>query len=172
MRRPAALALIAAALLAACAGTRTRETRRERRTASAPAPTARGKPAGGSASCQMPVAASPGHRVRMAATVHIEAPTRHDALALLAEELDVSLIHLAIAFAIEHPAVTSAIIGPRTMEQLESQLGADELELSDTVLDRIDEIVPPGRNVSPAGAGYDPPSLTEPALRRRRRQPA
>jgi aryl-alcohol dehydrogenase-like predicted oxidoreductase len=92
-----------------------------------------------------------------------------EALALLAEELGLSLVRLAIAFALEHPAVTSAIIGPRTMEQLESQLGADELELTPAVLDRIDEIVPPGRNVSPAGAGYDPPSLTEPSLRRRRR---
>jgi aryl-alcohol dehydrogenase-like predicted oxidoreductase len=92
-----------------------------------------------------------------------------EALAALAEHEGVSLIRLAIAFAIEHPAVTSAIIGPRTMEQLESQLGADEIQLSPTVLDRIDEIVPPGRNVSPAGAGYDPPSLTDPTQRRRRR---
>jgi aryl-alcohol dehydrogenase-like predicted oxidoreductase len=92
-----------------------------------------------------------------------------EALAVLAEQEGVSLIHLAIAFALEHPAVSSAIIGPRTIEQLESQLGAEELQLSDAVLDRIDEIVPPGRNVSHAGAGYDPPSLTDPAQRRRRR---
>ena len=92
-----------------------------------------------------------------------------EALALLAEEQGISLIHLAIAFALEHPAVTSAIIGPRTMEQLESQLGAAEVALDPAVLDRVDDIVPPGRNVAAAGAGYDPPAVTDPALRRRRR---
>ncbi len=51
---------------------------------------------------------------------------------------------MALAFVIRHPAVTAAIIGPRTMEHLESQLGAADVELSDDVLDRIDEIVPPG----------------------------
>ncbi len=65
-----------------------------------------------------------------------------EALALLAEEADVPLIHLAIAFVIRHPAVTAAIIGPRTMEQLRSQLGAERVELTDELLDRIDEIVP------------------------------
>ena len=78
-----------------------------------------------------------------------------------------SLIHLAIAFVLRHPAVTSAIIGPRTMEQLESQLGAAEVELADDVLDRIDEIVPPGTNLNPADAGYTPPSLEHASLRRR-----
>jgi aryl-alcohol dehydrogenase-like predicted oxidoreductase len=67
---------------------------------------------------------------------------------------------------IRHPAVTSAIIGPRTMEQLESQIGAAEVELDDAVLDRIDEIVPPGTTVSPADAGWQNPAL-EPAARRR-----
>jgi aryl-alcohol dehydrogenase-like predicted oxidoreductase len=90
-----------------------------------------------------------------------------DALARLAEESGMSLIHLAIAFVIRHPGVTSAIIGPRTMEQLESQLGAADVELSDAVLDRIDEIAPPGRNFNPADAGYTPPSLADAALRRR-----
>jgi aryl-alcohol dehydrogenase-like predicted oxidoreductase len=89
-----------------------------------------------------------------------------DALAELAEEAGVSLIHLALAFVIRHPAVTAAIIGPRTMEQLESQLGAAEVELSDDVLDRIDEIVPPGVNVNPADAGFDNPALQPQALRR------
>ena len=77
-----------------------------------------------------------------------------------------SLIHLAIAFVIRHPAVTAAIIGPRTMEQLESQLGAADVALDDAVLDRIDEIVPPGTNVNPADAGWQNPAL-EPAARRR-----
>ena len=89
-----------------------------------------------------------------------------DALALLAEETGISLIHLAIAFVIRHPAVTAAIIGPRTMEQLESQLGASEVKLSADVLDRIDEIVPPATNVNPADGGWQNPAL-EPAARRR-----
>jgi aryl-alcohol dehydrogenase-like predicted oxidoreductase len=89
-------------------------------------------------------------------------------LAVLAEEAGLSLIHLAIAFVLEHPAVTSAIIGPRTMEQLESQLGAAKVTLTDEVLDRIDEIVPPGTDLNPADAGYLPPSITDAARRRRR----
>ncbi|MGI8305998.1 aldo/keto reductase [Saccharopolyspora hattusasensis] len=71
-----------------------------------------------------------------------------DALAALAAEAGISLIHLALAFVLEHPAVTSAIIGPRTLEHLESQLGADEIRLSSDVLDRIDEIVPPSTTLS------------------------
>ena len=60
-----------------------------------------------------------------------------------------SLIHMALAFVIRHPAVTAAIIGPRTMEQLESQLGAADVELDDALLDRIDEIVAPGHDDQP-----------------------
>jgi aryl-alcohol dehydrogenase-like predicted oxidoreductase len=90
-----------------------------------------------------------------------------DALARLAEEAGLSLIHLAIAFVLRHPAVTAPIIGPRTMEQLESQLGATEVALDDAVLDRIDEIVPPGTNFNPADAGYTPPALADSSLRRR-----
>jgi aryl-alcohol dehydrogenase-like predicted oxidoreductase len=89
-----------------------------------------------------------------------------EALAQLAEEVGIPLIHLAIAFVINHPAVTSAIIGPRTMEQLESQLGALEVRLEDAVLDRIDQIVPPGTNVNPIDAGWQNPAL-EPSARRR-----
>jgi aryl-alcohol dehydrogenase-like predicted oxidoreductase len=87
-------------------------------------------------------------------------------LAVLAEESGLSLIEMALAFVIRHPAVTAAIIGPRTMEQLESQLPASEVELSDEVLDRIDEIVPPGVNISPADGGWPNPGL-EPEARRR-----
>jgi len=90
-----------------------------------------------------------------------------DALAVLAEEAGLSLVHLALAFVLRHPAVTSPIIGPRTMEQLESQLGAVDVVLSDDVLDRIDEIVPPGTTLAAADAGYAPPSLTDASLRRR-----
>ncbi|HEY2604319.1 MAG TPA: aldo/keto reductase [Thermoleophilaceae bacterium] len=91
-----------------------------------------------------------------------------DALAVLAEEAGMSLIHMALAFVGQHPAVTAPIIGPRTMEQLESQLGAAEVTLSIDVLDRIDEIVPPGTTFSPTDAGYVPPALSDPFLRRRR----
>jgi aryl-alcohol dehydrogenase-like predicted oxidoreductase len=90
-----------------------------------------------------------------------------DRLAVLAEEAGLSLIHLALAFAINHPAVTSAIIGPRTMEHLDSQLGAADVVLTEEILDRIDEIVPPGTTLNAPDRGYEPPSLTDPALRRR-----
>jgi aryl-alcohol dehydrogenase-like predicted oxidoreductase len=88
-------------------------------------------------------------------------------LAVLAEEAGLSLVHLALAFVLTHPGVTAPIIGPRTMEQLDSQLGAADVLLSSDVLDRIDEIVPPGVNLNPADRGYDTPALTTPALRRR-----
>jgi aryl-alcohol dehydrogenase-like predicted oxidoreductase len=88
-------------------------------------------------------------------------------LAQLAERAGISLIHLALAFVMRHPAVTAPIIGPRTMEQLESQLGAAEVVLSDDVLDEIDAIVPPGRNVNPVDSGWTPPALEHASLRRR-----
>ncbi len=88
-----------------------------------------------------------------------------DALATVAEESGIPLIHIALAFVIRHPAVTAAIIGPRTMEQLESQLGSADTQLDASVLDRIDEIVAPGINVNPADGGWQNPAL-EPAARR------
>ena len=91
-----------------------------------------------------------------------------EALAVLAEDAGLSLIHLALAFVLQHPAVTAPIIGPRTMDHLDSQLGAVDVRLSTDVLDRIDEIVPPGVNVVRGDAGYVPPALTDPFLRRRR----
>ncbi|MEI5672351.1 MULTISPECIES: aldo/keto reductase [unclassified Nocardioides] len=108
-------------------------------------------------------------------------PARHDpalpenrrkleavhALQDLADEAGISLIHLALGFVLEHPAVSSAIIGPRTLEQLESQLGAEKVALPRDVLDRIDEIVPPGTTLNDADRGYAPPSLGEPRERRR-----
>jgi aryl-alcohol dehydrogenase-like predicted oxidoreductase len=87
-------------------------------------------------------------------------------LAQRAEEAGMTLIEMALAFVINHPAVTSAIIGPRTMEQLESQITAAGVQLSDELLDRIDEIVPPGTNLNPADAGWQNPALA-PAARRR-----
>ena len=77
-----------------------------------------------------------------------------DALGALADEAGLSLVELAIAWVINHPAVTAAIIGPRTMEHLESQLPAGEVSIDAGVLDRIDEIVAPGVNVSPADDGF------------------
>ena len=112
-------------------------------------------------------AARPAMTSRSRPTSASSTPSRQ--LALLAEEAGISLIHLALAFVIRHPAVTAAIIGPRTIEQLESQLGAVAVELSDDVLDRIDEIVPPGTNFSQADAGWINPDL-EPAARRERAQ--
>jgi len=89
-----------------------------------------------------------------------------DALAEVAEEAGLSLIQMAIAFVMRHPAITAPIIGPRTMEHLESQLAAADVELSDEVLDKIDEIVPPGTNVNPEDTGWQNPALV-PAVRRR-----
>ncbi len=89
-----------------------------------------------------------------------------DQLGALADDLGVSLVDLALAFVLRHPAVSSAIIGPRTMEQLESQLDAARLELDDATLDRIDEIVPPGTNVNVDDGGFSNYWL-EPARRRR-----
>jgi aryl-alcohol dehydrogenase-like predicted oxidoreductase len=89
-----------------------------------------------------------------------------EALAQLAEESGISLIHMALAFVIRHPAVTAAIIGPRTLEQLESQLGAPEVELDASLLDRIDEIVAPGLTINPTDAGWTNPALAAAARRR------
>jgi aryl-alcohol dehydrogenase-like predicted oxidoreductase len=89
-----------------------------------------------------------------------------DELAKLAEEAGITLIEMALAFVIRHPAVTAAIIGPRTMEHLESQLTAADVQLSDGVLDRIDQIVPPGVNLEPGDVGWQNPALAPSARRR------
>jgi aryl-alcohol dehydrogenase-like predicted oxidoreductase len=91
-----------------------------------------------------------------------------DALARLADEAGLTLIEMALAFVVEHPAVTAAIIGPRTMEHLESQLNAADVTLTADVLDRIDEIVVPGTNFSAADAGWENPALAATARRRAR----
>ncbi|HZX56814.1 MAG TPA: aldo/keto reductase [Ilumatobacteraceae bacterium] len=87
-------------------------------------------------------------------------------LAEVANNAGVSMIELAIAFVINHPGVTSAIIGPRTMEQLDSQLPAGDVALDAATLDRIDAIVNPGVNLNPADTSYGEQVL-QPALRRR-----
>jgi aryl-alcohol dehydrogenase-like predicted oxidoreductase len=87
-------------------------------------------------------------------------------LAKLADQAGITLIQLAIAFVLNHPAITAAIIGPRTMEQFEGQLAAADVVLDEAVLDRIDEIVPPGVTVNPVDNSFQNPAL-EPAARRR-----
>ncbi|WP_370961582.1 aldo/keto reductase [Amycolatopsis sp. cg9] len=90
-----------------------------------------------------------------------------EALVPIAEQAGLPLPHLALAFATAHPAVTSAIIGPRTLDQLDDLLAGAETVLDDDLLDRIDEIVPPGTDVGPVDVAYVPPALAQPALRRR-----
>ncbi len=92
-----------------------------------------------------------------------------ESLVELADQAGISLTHLAMAFVLEHPAVTSAIIGPRTMEQLTDVLDGADTRLSDDVLDRIDELVPPGTNVNRADTGWEPASLRRSQRRRPRR---
>ncbi|HYU84577.1 MAG TPA: aldo/keto reductase [Kribbellaceae bacterium] len=113
---------------------------------------------------------------RAALTPHRFAPSlpgnaaKYDALELLVEVADgigCTLPELAIAFPVAHPAVTSVIIGPRTMEQLEGPLKGASLVLDDATLDRIDEIVPPGTDLYKADGAWNPVSLTDVAQRRR-----
>jgi aryl-alcohol dehydrogenase-like predicted oxidoreductase len=85
----------------------------------------------------------------------------------LAAEAGLPMTHLAMAFTIAHPGVTSALIGVRTMEHLDALLTGLDVTLTDDVLDRIDEIVPPGTDVSTLDQAYQPPALANPGLRRR-----
>jgi aryl-alcohol dehydrogenase-like predicted oxidoreductase len=87
----------------------------------------------------------------------------------LADQAGLSLIQLALGFVLEHPGVTCPIIGPRTMEHLESQLPALELRLAPDVLDRIDEIVPPGTDLNVTDVGWVPAAIADASLRRRPR---
>jgi aryl-alcohol dehydrogenase-like predicted oxidoreductase len=85
----------------------------------------------------------------------------------LADEAGLPMTHLAMAFAIAHPGVTSALIGAHTMELLDDLLAGIDVALTDEVLDRIDEIVPPGTDVGSLDQAYLPPALLDPGLRRR-----
>ncbi len=111
---------------------------------------------------------------RMAARFNMESPASQrklelvEALEGLAADSGMSLTHLALAWSLEHPAVTAAIIGPRTMEQLEQQLGAEDHTLSVDVLDAIDKLVPAGTNVDPGETGWRPPELSRKVRRRPR----
>jgi aryl-alcohol dehydrogenase-like predicted oxidoreductase len=84
----------------------------------------------------------------------------------VAADTGLSMTHLAIAWTLEHPAVTSTIIGPKTMAQLTDLLGADGVRLDTAVLDRIDEIVAPGVTLVGRDEGYEPPELAPSARRR------
>jgi aryl-alcohol dehydrogenase-like predicted oxidoreductase len=86
----------------------------------------------------------------------------------LAQDNGMSLTHMAMAFAIAHPGVTSAIIGPRTMDHLDDTLAGAKTTLTDEILDRIDEIVPPGTDIGTLDMAYNPPAIELPRLRRRR----
>jgi aryl-alcohol dehydrogenase-like predicted oxidoreductase len=88
-------------------------------------------------------------------------------LVLLAQDAGMPLTHLAMAFTIAHPGVTSAIAGPRTMEQLEDTLAGSEVSLSDEILDRIDAIVPPGESIGAMDMVYRGPEVADASLRRR-----
>jgi aryl-alcohol dehydrogenase-like predicted oxidoreductase len=111
-------------------------------------------------------------RQRLAARFDMSLPENQrkleavEQLATVADDAGVSLIELAIGFVVNHPAVTSAIIGPRTMEQLNTQLPAAEVALNPAILDRIDEIVKPGVTLNPADTSYGEQVL-QPSLRRR-----
>jgi aryl-alcohol dehydrogenase-like predicted oxidoreductase len=89
-----------------------------------------------------------------------------EALAHLAGDAGLTLIQLAIAFVLHHPAITAALIGPRTMEQLEGQLAASDTALPAGVLDRIDAIVAPGTTINPVDNSFENPSLQAAARRR------
>lgn len=101
---------------------------------------------------------------------HMTDPAKFDVVERLlpvAQEAGMSLTHMSMAFVLAHPQVTSAIIGPRTMEQLDDLLAGSESSLSDDVLDRIDEIAPPGTDTGVFDIGYRPPAIEVAALRRR-----
>jgi aryl-alcohol dehydrogenase (NADP+) len=103
--------------------------------------------------------AAPGNQRRLALVRQLDE---------LAKKAGIPLARLAVAWTLEHPAVTSAIIGPRTADQLEDLLAAAELRLDAELLDEIDRLVPPGTNVNPFDPSSDPAAL-QPARRRRPR---
>lgn len=101
---------------------------------------------------------------------HLKDDRRLDAveeLISLAGEAGIPLTHLAMAFVLAHPGVTSALTGPRTKAHLDDLLAGAGTTLSDDLLDRIDAIVPPGTDVGVLDMAYQPPAITQPGLRRR-----
>lgn len=90
-----------------------------------------------------------------------------EGISTLAQKAGISMPHLSIAFALNHPAVTSVLIGPRTVVHMDGLLGAADVTLDDALLDELDAICPPGVNVNVADGGYDSPAITDSRLRRR-----
>ncbi|MGI5135254.1 MULTISPECIES: aldo/keto reductase [unclassified Streptomyces] len=88
-------------------------------------------------------------------------------LAAVADEAGLTMIQLALGFVTAHPAVTSALIGPRTLDHLNAQLAAADTVLSADVLDAIDAIVAPGVDLAAHEKNDTPPALLDPTLRRR-----
>jgi aryl-alcohol dehydrogenase-like predicted oxidoreductase len=86
----------------------------------------------------------------------------------IAADAGVSLTHLALAFSVEHPAVTSTIIGPKTIDQLQDLVAGAEVHLAGETLDRIDDVIAPGTTLVARDDGYEPPSLAREARRRAR----
>jgi aryl-alcohol dehydrogenase-like predicted oxidoreductase len=111
-------------------------------------------------------AARPGARFDLSSPANQRKLDIVEELALLAEQADLTLITMAIAFVLNHPGVTAAIVGPRTMEQLASYLPAATTTLPADVLDRIDELVAPGVTINPDDNSYGDHEL-KPAARRR-----
>ncbi|MGC5257208.1 aldo/keto reductase [Gordonia sp. DT218] len=117
-------------------------------------------------------ASSPTSSARPSARFDMSSPENQrkleivEELARLAEQSGLTLIEMAIAFVINHPGVTSAIVGPRTMEQLASYLPAAEVTLTTDILDRIDELVAPGVTINPDDNSYGAHELTTSARRR------
>jgi aryl-alcohol dehydrogenase-like predicted oxidoreductase len=97
--------------------------------------------------------------------VHEQRLDAVEELLKVAADAGISLTHMAMAFVVEHPAVTSAIIGPRTMDQLEDLLAGAGVRLEPDALDRIDEIVPPGTSISGADP-WQPRALSRKERRR------
>ncbi|BBZ25809.1 aldo/keto reductase [Mycolicibacterium madagascariense] len=107
---------------------------------------------------------------RAAIFTHLSDERRLDAveeLTTLADDAGLPLRYMALAFAVAHPGVSSTIIGPRTLDHLKDLLASADLDLSDDILDRIDDIVTPGTDVGALDMAYRPPALLDPTLRRR-----
>ncbi|MFB4306890.1 aldo/keto reductase [Actinomadura sp. GTD37] len=113
-------------------------------------------------------ASAPASSARPSARFDMSSPANQrklDVVEDIAEQAGMSLIEMAITFVINHPAITSAIVGPRTMEQLESYLPAADIALPDDVLDRVDQIVAPGVTINPDDNSYGAHELTPAADR-------
>ncbi len=107
------------------------------------------------------------HRFHLEEPGNLEKFNRIERLGAVAEEAGISFLHMAMAFVVAHPGVTSAIMGPRTLDQLKDTLAGISVELSDDVLDAIDQIVPPGTTVNAKDNRINTRAVEEPTIRRR-----